>query len=77
MNIVYYVSPANEQLEQPSLYHIVFVSHRSLFTVTEAGKDSIFSQHCAYASVLELAVQLVLLHFPTYFTTCFSFIALQ
>lgn len=66
-----------EQLTQPSLYRIVFVSHRSLFTVTEAGKDSLFSQCCSYASVLELAVQLVLLYFPACFITCFYFIVLQ
>lgn len=57
----HYGFPAKEQFTQPSLYHIVFGSHRSLFTVTEAGKDSSFSQHCAYVSGLELAVQHVLL----------------
>lgn len=77
MNMLYYGLPAKEQHTQPSLYHIVFVSHRSLFTVTEAGKDGLFSQRCAYASVLELAVQLVLLHFPACFITCFCFIVLQ
>lgn len=61
MNMLYYGFPAKEQLTQPSLYHIVFVSHRSLFTVTEARKEGLFSQCCAYASVLELAVLLVLL----------------
>lgn len=61
MSTLYYGLPAKEQFTQPSLYHIVFVSHRSLFTVFEAGKDGSFSQHCAYVSELELAVQLVLL----------------
>lgn len=75
--MLYYGFPAKEQVAQLSLYHIVFVSHRSLFTVTEAGKDGLFSQHCAYASVLELAVQLVLLHFPACFITCFYFIVFQ
>jgi len=75
--MLYHGFPAKEQLTQPSLYHIVFVSHRSLFTVTETGKDSLFSQRCAYASVLELAVQLVLLHFPACFITCFYFIVLK
>lgn len=77
MNTLYYGFPAKEQCTQTSLYHIVFVSHRSLFTVSEAGKDGLFSQLCAYASVLELAVQLVLLRFPVCFITCFYFIVLQ
>lgn len=80
MNMPYHGFPAKEQLTQPSFYHIVFVSHCSLFTVTETEKDGLFSQCCAYASVLKLAVQLVLLHFPARFA-CFIthsyFIVLQ
>lgn len=75
--MVYYGFPAKEQCTQTSLHRIVFVSHCSLFTVSEAGKDGLFSQCCAYASVLELAVQLVLLSFPVCFITCFYFIVLQ
>lgn len=77
MNVLWYGFPTKKHLTQPSLYHIVFVSHHSLFTDTEAGKDSLFFQRCAYASVLELAVQLVLLHFPACFITSFYFVVLQ
>lgn len=71
MNMLCYELPAKEQLTQLSLYHIVLVSHHYVFTATEARKDSFISQHCAYASVLGLAAQNVLLLFPACFICVF------